>query len=150
MNCPECHDLFQRQLDGVAGPEPAALETHLAACEVCRDRHSGVQRLAEGLRLGGRPVPPAGLSRRIVARGLAQRPARIRFRRSVRLTVAVAAGLLLSVFAGYQGQRLGLLKGPAKRPQLAEGPGRRVPLKKTSPGDTTSPDAAPSLGQTFA
>jgi hypothetical protein len=143
MNCPDCHDLLQQYLDTGIAPDPARLEPHLAVCEDCRGHHSAALRLAEGLRLLARPVPPAGLAGRIVGNVLGQHQAALRFRRRLRIAVAVAAGLLFLLFAGSQG-----LFGPQeKEPQQVDnGPAPSHPKKDKTPG--VSPPAA-SLGQSF-
>src|SRR5712692_2763605 len=104
MNCLECHELLHRALDGdrdVVGP---ALDRHLATCSSCRALHAAAQRLGEGLRLLPSPALPPGLTQRLVTGVLRARRRRQRLRRLGTLT-AVAAGLLLVVYAGFLGRR---------------------------------------------
>jgi hypothetical protein len=115
MNCPECQDLLQRRLDGDLPPARTALDGHLAECAECRARHIAAQRLADGLRLLPRPVPPAGLAQRIVSRALEQRRTDRAWRRRTWTAAAVAAGLLLLVLAGYQLNRSGVFDDPGGR-----------------------------------
>jgi hypothetical protein len=141
MNCPESLELLQRRLDGQAVPEPAALDRHLAACSECSDRHAAAQRLAFGLCRLGRPVPPPGLAPRIAARALAERRARLRWRRGILTTAAVAAGLLLAVLAL---SRAGL--GPF-RPDSDDQPVAKHTSGGGQPIADRSGDHSPSLEQ---
>jgi hypothetical protein len=139
MNCLECQDLLQARLDGRAVADRAALDRHLGDCADCRERHSAAQRLAEGLRRLAPPAPSAGLSARIVSNVLAERRAGLRFRRRV-WAAAVAAGLLLGVFTGYQAFRRGLFGTGGEGSPLAEQPRPAAPTKKAP---------APSLRAAF-
>jgi hypothetical protein len=94
MNCAESHELLQRRLDGEAVNE-AGLGEHLLFCPGCRLQHAAAHRLLGGLEALEPPPPPDGLSRRIVARVLAERRARLA--RRLVLPLAAAAGLLLAV-----------------------------------------------------
>src|SRR6516162_4681281 len=96
MNCLECLDLLQRRLDGDAQAESVDLERHLSECADCRARHGAVPQLAEGLRLLASPLPPAGLSNRIVNRVLAEHRGALSFQRRLIAAAAIAAGLLLA------------------------------------------------------
>lgn len=97
MNCPDCQQLLQERLDGLPIREPAELEKHLAGCAACRGLHAAAGRLLEGLRHLKPPAPPAGLQDVIVREVLADRQARLVFRRRLIAVSAVAAGLLLAV-----------------------------------------------------
>jgi hypothetical protein len=99
MNCPECADFLQRLLDGDAAPPDAAVQAHLAACPVCRQRHAAAQRLLRALPCLPAAAPPPGLTGRIVARVLLERRARLTWRRRG-LAIAAAAALLLAPFLG--------------------------------------------------
>ena len=81
MNCPECRQLLQQALDGDRLEDRLDLDQHLAACPVCRDLYAAAQALEGSLRFPERPVPPACLADRIVAQVLADRRARLSFRR---------------------------------------------------------------------
>ncbi len=76
MNCLECQEVLQRRLDGVSSPPDAALDQHLTACAICRQRHLAAPRLLEGLRAIPRPVPPPVLAARVVALALRDRQRR--------------------------------------------------------------------------
>jgi hypothetical protein len=149
MNCPDYHDQLHQHLDGQAPVGRAALDQHLAACAACREYHAAAQRLTEGMRLMGRPVPPADLAGRVVARVLAERRAAVRFRRRLWTAAAVAAGLLLMALAGYQVYRAGLLdNGTGDTPRVARD---NAPAKdKTAIADNkgrTDPADPASLGE---
>jgi predicted anti-sigma-YlaC factor YlaD len=102
MNCHESLDWLQSRLDGEMLPAPNGLEQHLSDCALCRPQHQAAQALLEGLHGLKRLAPPEKLSDLIVARVLADRQARrIRWRRRVTTTVALAASLLLAALAGY-------------------------------------------------
>jgi anti-sigma factor RsiW len=96
MNCPDCHDLLQRWLDGEALPERTALNQHLAGCTECRERFAAARRLRAGLGALPRPEAPPQLAGRTVARVLADRRGRLR-RRRLWAGVALAASVLLAV-----------------------------------------------------
>jgi predicted anti-sigma-YlaC factor YlaD len=101
MNCPDCLDRLQQQLDGAATPDRDLLDAHLAGCRDCRERFAAAQRLAEGLRTLPPPAPPAALADRIVAAVLRQRRARQRLRRWLLAGAAAAAALLAATLAGF-------------------------------------------------
>jgi predicted anti-sigma-YlaC factor YlaD len=152
MNCPESHDLLQRRLDGRPGDGGAGLEGHLAECAACRDRHAATQRLAEGLRLLARPAPSEALAGRIVARLLAERRSRLRWRRRVLAAAALAAGLLVAALAGYQGPPFNLFQTTTPDPRA--GSAERIPdggdssaLVKNHRPETTEP--SPPLDRTL-
>jgi hypothetical protein len=151
MNCLDCHDVLQRYLDG-APVRLALLEPHLTVCDECRDRLHAAQRLADSLRLSPPLAPAPGLARRITGRVLADQRATRRFQQRFRTAAAVAAGLLLALFWGYQAHRLGWFDDPAGG---KPGPGARYEarLPQTSTPSTkkesSEPGGAPSLGQTF-
>lgn len=97
MECSKYHDLVQRRLDG----RRAVDERHVAECSECRAWLAAVERLEEGLRARRPPVPPGGLTERIVVGVLSQhrRRRRVLYRRLVPL--GLAAGLLLAVLGAY-------------------------------------------------
>jgi hypothetical protein len=144
MNCPESHDLLQNRLDGHSPADRAALESHLAGCAECRERHAATLRLTEGLARLTVPVPPAGLRERIVAGILAEHRATVRFRR-VWTAAAIAAGLLLAALWGFQAHHAGLF-GPGKQkgPEIA-----RDKEKDGKPPVVVHRPTDPSLRQTF-
>jgi hypothetical protein len=92
MNCHECEELLQRQLDGeiLTGPE---LDRHLAECSNCRGLFAAGQLLLSGLRRLPSPVPPEGLTSKIVSRVVHDRLSHRRLRWGV--GVAMAAACLL-------------------------------------------------------
>ena len=98
MNCTECEQLLQQQLDGEAIADRAAFDAHLVDCTACRARHAAAQRLLDGMRLLVPPLPPEGFCATIVAGVLAQRKARLR-RRRVLAAAALAASIILAVVA---------------------------------------------------
>jgi hypothetical protein len=153
MNCPECHELLLRHLDGETVPDRAALDCHLAECADCREQHLVAQRLAGGLRLFARPVPPPDLARRITARVLADHRARLRWRRRVWTAAAVAACLAVMTFAGYQAQRLGLFQPGGKDPERIGKKDDGAPGRKDGPRKgnfmTEEHPAPPPLDQTL-
>ncbi len=151
MNCPECHELLLRHLDGDAPPDRATLDGHLAECAECREQHLAAQRLAGALRHFARPVPPPDLARRITARVLADHRDRLRWRRRVWTAAAVAACLAVMTFAGYQAQRLGLLQSREKDrgPIASKDTGVRDPEDNRKANHPTERPAPPPLDQTL-
>jgi hypothetical protein len=124
MNCSESQDLLQRRLDGEPIDERAALNEHLHSCAECRQLHAVAGRLEDGLRLFAPPMPRRDLSATIVGAVLADRRERTRTTRRRWLSVAaVAAGLLLAVYAG---QRAGFFSGRSTEPVVAN-PGPTPP-----------------------
>src|SRR5437773_8823973 len=98
MNCIECEQLLQQQLDGEAMADRTALDVHLASCACCRARHAAAQRLVDSLRLLPVPVPPEGMSAAIVASVLEQQRAGRRSRRRVLSAAALAASIIVMAF----------------------------------------------------
>jgi predicted anti-sigma-YlaC factor YlaD len=144
MNCPESLDWLQEHLDGRTPSDRAALDQHLAGCPECRERHAAADRLIEGFSRLPAGLPPAGLNERIARKVLAERRSIIR-RRRLWTAAAVAAGLLLTVMAGYQGYRSGwFAPGPVRTQATERDKGKRpiVADRKEAPG-------TPSLGQTL-
>jgi predicted anti-sigma-YlaC factor YlaD len=121
---------LQQRLDGEPKSEPDSVERHVGQCPACRALEAAAERLEEGLRLLRPVAPPQDLGSRIVAEVLAGRRQRERLRyRRWALAGAVAASLLLAVFAGY-----------SWRPN---GPGAMVKdLKHQEPAPTTPKDAS--------
>ena len=101
MNCLECQEYLQRTLDGESIAD-AALEQHLAECLPCRERHIAARRLLEGLKAMPQAAPPADLAARVVARVLYLRERRrVKLRRSLYVTAALAASILLMLLFSY-------------------------------------------------
>jgi hypothetical protein len=137
MNCRDCQEWLQRELDGEPGPTETALAGHLAGCPDCRRLHTAARRLRQGLLLQTQrkpPAPPPGLAGRVLARVLAERRRRQRWRLRLAGAVALAASLLLIVAAGRFGPR----SQPEATQYSAQG--------KTPPG----PPAPSSLRETVA
>ena len=123
MNCHECQELTQRFLDGeLIDDFHADLDLHLAICTSCREQHAAGQCLIEGLRLLAPPLPPARLSTRITSAVLA-RHRRVQFQRRFTVAGALAASLLLALFAGYR--TFGVNEAQQGEPALAQ---NSVPL----------------------
>lgn len=101
MNCSDCQELLQQSLDGTPLANRATFDRHVAECSECRGWHAAAQRLTAGLRLLAAPVPPPGLTARIVSGVLAERFARQRFRRQLTVGAALAASLLVAALGGY-------------------------------------------------
>jgi hypothetical protein len=100
MNCQDYHDSLQRFLDGDGPGDEEPRAEHLAQCADCRSWHAAALRLAAGLRRLPSPLPPAGLTDRVVAQVLAERRERSAWRRRL-TTLALAASLLLASLGGY-------------------------------------------------
>jgi hypothetical protein len=100
MNCEEYHSYLQRLLDGDSPGDEDALGEHLVRCPQCRAWHAAALRLTTGLHLLQSPIPPAGLTDRVVSSALAERRQRVSWRRRL-TTMAVAASLLFVSLAGY-------------------------------------------------
>jgi predicted anti-sigma-YlaC factor YlaD len=144
MNCPDCHDLLHQRLDGQCLPGSADLDEHLARCTDCRERFAAAQRLAGGLRLLPRPAPSPDLSRRIARQAQAERRARLFWRRRLVAGGALAAGLLLAVFAFNQVPRWFPARDEEDRRAERD---QRAP-KKPAPR-SPNPQPGPSLEQTL-
>jgi hypothetical protein len=100
MNCHEFEALLQREMDGAGIPMSAAADQHLSVCADCRAQHQAAGLLLGWARTHKTPPAPADLSQRIASRVLHDRvERRRRFRVHVRITIAMAASLLL-VFLG--------------------------------------------------
>src|SRR5262245_46654149 len=97
MNCPECQDWLQRQLDGEEFAPGDDLREHLAGCAECQARHAAARRLQRALGLMTPPAPPSGLTFRIVREVLADRRRRQKRRRRLAGLLALAACLLVFV-----------------------------------------------------
>jgi hypothetical protein len=101
MNCLECQDNLQRWLDGETIAD-AALDQHLAQCPPCRARHIAARRLLEGLKATPQAAPPPDLAARVVARVLHLRERRrVKLRRSLYVTAALAASILVMLLFAY-------------------------------------------------
>src|ERR1017187_2765388 len=101
MNCLECQELLQRRLDGerIAAE---ALDRHLSECATCRELHAGAVRLLDGLKRMPRPALAPNFAQAIVAEVRWDRRQRQeKTRRRVMLTMALAASVLLILFAAY-------------------------------------------------
>jgi predicted anti-sigma-YlaC factor YlaD len=110
VNCSEFQHLIQRRLDGDFNLGSAGLDAHLASCASCRRLDAAAHRLEAALGLVTAAAPPSGLASRLVTRVLAERRARMRYRRGL-LAGAAAAGIVLVALSSYS--RLG---GPASKP----------------------------------
>jgi anti-sigma factor RsiW len=146
MNCPECQELLQSRLDGQPVPDRAALDRHLASCPECRERHAAAQVLADGLRALPRPEASPDLARRVAARVLRDRAARLR-RRRIGVGLALAASLLLGVGAYFwlasPGTEQPTAEAPAPKPKVEERPAPVPPPPKKA-----GPSLRESVGQT--
>jgi hypothetical protein len=102
MNCLECQEILQRRLDsGSTAPNPA-LDQHLAQCAPCRERHAAACRLLDGLGAFPRPTLPAAFAARVVDAVLRDRARRrARVRRSLYVTAALAASILIMLLIAY-------------------------------------------------
>jgi hypothetical protein len=160
MNCPECQETLQRSLDGVptdgapTAPDPL-LERHLAECPTCRDRHRAARAMVEVLRTAPQPSLPNGWPARVVATALRDRQRRrLRVRRSLYGTAALAAAILIMLLFGYltrptpgegkpqvgpQVRRDQPRKDPAPQPEADRDQARPEPRKKE--------DAPPSFAE---
>lgn len=134
MNCLECQEFLQRTLDGELIAD-AALEQHLAECQPCRERHIAARRLLEGLKAMPQAAPPPDLAARVVARVLHLRERRrVKLRRSLYVTAALAASILIMLlFAFFRPQA-----GSDAKPDLG-------PLVKDSPKKDRAPPPIPSF-----
>src|SRR5437660_1054626 len=101
MNCLECQELLQKRLDGV--PITAeVLEQHLDQCATCREQHAAAARLLEGMQQLPKPKLPANFAQDLAARIVRDRQQRRdRMRRRIYVTMALAASVLLMLFAAY-------------------------------------------------
>ncbi len=101
MNCHDFQDWLQRRLDGEPLQDSEGLDAHLGGCMTCRRQHHAGQLLLDGLRNVKRPAPNEGFKQRILRGILMDRQARrLRLRRRLVTTTALAACLLLAALAG--------------------------------------------------
>jgi anti-sigma factor RsiW len=139
MNCRNAHDLLQQSLDGTP-VESLEWLAHLQQCAECRALASAGRRLQDGLRLLTAPLPPPGLTERIVERALLdRRRARRRLRRRWAIGVALAASLLLALI-GTTRQLTLLVRPTATANRQRQLPGGAVPTLRQS---------AAELGEVF-
>jgi hypothetical protein len=131
MTCVECQEYLQRVLDGELDAGGTAVAEHLAACVSCSPLQTAGRRLQEGLRQVAAPHLPQDFAERVVARVVADQLHRHRLRRRLFATAALAASLLLAVFAGYRWYN-------AKEPNPAS------PENMANSGDTTPKDPTPT------
>src|SRR5438067_8370033 len=102
MNCLESIEILQRRLDGSPATPDAALDQHLAQCPVCRERHAAARGLLEALKAVPRPQTSSALTSRLVAAVVRDRQRRrIRLRRSLYVTAALAASVLILLGLAY-------------------------------------------------
>ena len=126
MNCLECQEYLQRALDGESIAD-AALEQHLAECLPCRERHIAARRLLEGLKAMPQAAPPPDLAARVVARVLHLRERRrVKLRRSLYVTAALAASILIMLLFAYFRQPTGGDGKPDVGPLVKEAPKKDI------------------------
>lgn len=102
MNCLECQTWLQRRLDGEATAPTDAVEQHWSECAACREQHAAATQLLDGLKQLPRPRPAPGFAVSLTASILRDRQHRMaKMRRRVYLTVAMAASILVLIFATY-------------------------------------------------
>ncbi len=128
MNCLECLDLLQRQLDGETAA-PAALHAHLSACLECRERFAAAELLRAGLKPSPRPQLAVNFAQRMASRVLRDRVQRQqRLRRRLFVTAALAASVLvLFLFSTWSSPR-------------PDGPGPVAPLAKQDDARKPAPE----------
>src|SRR5438876_8619124 len=103
--CLEYQQALQRWLDGDGwGSSQADLEGHLTTCSDCRELFAAAHRLRDGLHVLVPPTPPAHLTARVCARLTVDRRRGRRFRQAIVLS-AIAASLVVTLFASYRGPR---------------------------------------------
>ena len=101
MNCLECQELLQRRLDGERIASEA-LDRHLSECAACREQHGGAVRLLAGLKRVPKATLPTDFAQSMAAQVMRdRRHRREKMRRRVVLTMALAASVLLMLFAAY-------------------------------------------------
>ena len=145
MNCLECQDLLQQRLDGLPIAADPALDRHLSECAACRERHAAARAMLEALRAAPRPVPPVGFTSRVLAAAVRDRlRRRVRLRRSLIVTAALAASILIMlVLAYYKSAPDGDAKvqpGP-----IAQDPPKPAPPAPEKPHDPAKQEAPPTL-----
>ena len=93
MNCEESQSAFSPYLDGELELDPkAALDAHLGACPVCRQRLEEMRSMLRGLSLVERPAAPPGLASSI-SRSLAAERAALRGRATLPAGARIARWL---------------------------------------------------------
>ena len=147
MTCVECQERLQRMLDG-RPDEFAAVSGHVAACPECGEAHRAGRRLQEGLLLMGVPRPSHGLADRIVARVLFDRQARRSRRRRWLVVTALAASLLIAMFAGDLWRRMRHTDSPLVEPAPVADGSDKTP-KETTPSPSPR-ESVSEAGLAFA
>jgi hypothetical protein len=136
MNCLDCQEYLQRLLDGESIAD-AAFEQHLAECPPCRERHVAVRRLLDGLKAMPHAAPPPDLAARVVARVLHLRERRrVKLRRSLYVTAALAASILIMLVFAY-----------FRQPAGSDGKPDLGPLVKDSPRKDIVPPPIPPVAE---
>src|SRR6478736_2497819 len=104
MNCLECHEWLHERLDGhpVSEQIEQQIELHIAQCTACREQHAAGQLLLDGLKEMPRPAMPPGFAQVLAGTVIRdRRQRREKLRRRVFVTMALAASVMLMLFAAY-------------------------------------------------
>jgi hypothetical protein len=137
-DCAAARARWQRVFDEAPAGEPLPPEPHAADCPDCRAWAAAARRLLDGVSRLRAPLPPPDLADRLLGRVLRDQRRR-RLRRRVFAVTAMAAGLLLAVWAGVRGWE-------AARPAAPPVARQPVPPPPPPPDLPTPPvPAAPSL-----
>jgi hypothetical protein len=148
MTCDDYRRGLQAWLDGDSTGADGA-EAHLAACPACRALDAASRRLRAGLLAAPAPVPPAGLTDRIVAGVLADRRQRRRGRRRLvfaGLALAAAACLAVAFLLPKWGRHESAGAHPTGKVIVAIDPNASENHRDDSP----PPPAPPSLNDNMA
>lgn len=106
MNCVDCQNLLQHQLDDNDRMQPPELQLHLNRCAECKQLFEAALVLECGLKLLPQSRPPAILTERIYGCLVNESRRKRRMVRAVQLTAALAAGVLLAIVGmPFIGQR---------------------------------------------
>jgi hypothetical protein len=139
MTCLECLQLLQRAMDREPPENPPAFAEHIARCSSCAGLHAAGQSLSRGLKDMPAAVLAPDFSQRMTRLVLQDRRVRRRhLQRRLRITMVLAASILIMAVAGYFLTPIPT-NGPGSDPFAAEN--QRKPPEKETP----SPHLAQSV-----
>jgi hypothetical protein len=142
MNCRDCEEFADRQLEDDPPPLPPELEMHLAECSACKSLFATVQRLREGLRLTMAPTPPEMLACQTVTK--IQSAERWRVQRRWALAAMAAAASLLGAVWYFANRNTNPVETP-----VVIAPKPSPPLKEhNDPAPQPKESKEPSLSET--
>lgn len=138
MNCLECVEILQKQLDGATAAREA-VQTHLATCAECRERFAAADLLRGVMKLEPKPRPQLAVNfaQQMAARVVRDRlKRRTRLRRSLFITAALAASVLFVFLFSYWSQPSPVNPGPVAKQDDTKKPTPEVLVPEPRQDDT--------------